>query len=93
VIGIAGQQVAKQPIATCWRRSLVSGKERTDWQIDNLRSWGTDAVWVDPWQGDGVAFPVDDLVKGKVRNLNAIYKCNTVELVEEGLPISQFHVD
>ncbi len=55
--------------------------------LTNLRSWGPDAVWCDPWQGDsGVAFGIQDFVKGGVRNLNAIYKCNTVELVEAGVP-------
>jgi hypothetical protein len=61
-----------------------------NWQSTNLRSWGPDAVWCDPWQAQGVAFAVDDLVKGKVRNLNAIFKCNTTELVEAGLPRSLF---
>ena len=61
------------------------------WQGSNLRSWGADAVWCDPWQGEGVAFAIDDLVKGKVRNLNAIYRCNTAELVEQGNPKSLFH--
>jgi len=56
---------------------------------DNVRSWGADAVWCDPWQGDGVAFAIDDLVKGKVRNLNAIYKCDSLERIEAGLAISQ----
>ena len=55
------------------------------WKANNLRSWGSEAVWVDPWQtDDGIAFSINDFVKGKVRNLNAIYKCNTVELVEAG---------
>jgi hypothetical protein len=54
------------------------------WQDENLRSWGTAAVWCDPWQGDGIAFPITDFIKGSVRNLNAIYKCNTVERVEAG---------
>jgi hypothetical protein len=61
------------------------------WDPDNLRSWGPEAVWCDPWQGQGVAFAVDDLVKGKVRNLNAIFKCNTTERVEAGIPDSLFH--
>ena len=38
-----------------------------------------------------MAFAIDDLVKGKVRNLNAIYKCNTKERVERGFPESLFH--
>lgn len=59
----------------------------------NLRAWGADAVWCDPWQGDeGVFFSVAEFVQGKVRNLNAIYKCNTVEQVEKGLPQSLCHV-
>ena len=63
------------------------------WRPENLRSWGAEAVWCDPWQGDGMAFSIDDFVKGKVRNLNAIYKCNTVELVEDGLPLSLIRID
>ena len=51
---------------------------------DNLKTWGPDAVWCDPWQGDGVAFAIEDLIKGNVRNLNWQYKCNTRELVEAG---------
>ncbi|HHP7236507.1 MAG TPA: hypothetical protein ACFCUC_17880 [Desulfobacterales bacterium] len=55
------------------------------WQADNLRSWGADAVWVDPWQGDkGMCFSIKDFVAGKVRNLNAQYNCNTLERVEAG---------
>jgi hypothetical protein len=59
----------------------------------NLREWGPDAVWCDPWQGDGVAFAVADFIKGKVRNLNASFKCNTPELVEAGVPISKAKFD
>jgi hypothetical protein len=55
--------------------------------LQNLRNWGDDAVWCDPWQGDGVAFPIQSLVKGAVRNLNAIYKCNTADRVAEGKPV------
>jgi hypothetical protein len=55
--------------------------------LTNLRTWGADAVWCDPWQGDaGVAFGIQSFVRGEVRNLNAIYRCNTVELVEAGVP-------
>ena len=55
--------------------------------MTNLRSWGPDAVWCDPWQGDnGVAFGIRSFVRGEVRNLNWIYKCNTVERVEAGIP-------
>jgi len=58
---------------------------RPGWQADNLRSWGDEAVWVDPWQTDeGIAFSIKDFVAGKVRNLNAIYNCNTIERVESG---------
>lgn len=52
----------------------------------NLRNWGADAVWCDPWQSDGVAFAVQDLVRDAVRNLNAIYKCNTADRVAAGAP-------
>ena len=58
------------------------------WESGNLRSWGADAVWCDPWQGDGMAFSISDLVKGKVRNLNSKYKCDSLERIEEGLPKS-----
>ncbi len=55
--------------------------------LNNLKTWGPDAVWCDPWQGDdGVCFSIQDFVKGKIRNLNARYKCNTLELVEAGKP-------
>lgn len=53
----------------------------------NLSTWGDTAVWCDPWQNDGIAFAVQDLVKGKVLNLDAIYKCNTPELIANGKPI------
>jgi len=58
--------------------------------MTNLRSWGDEAVWVDPWQGDGKTFAIDDLVKGKVRNLNAIFRCHTAAFVEAGVPNSLF---
>lgn len=58
----------------------------------NLRNWGPDAVWCDPWQSGGVAYSVDDLIKGKVKNLDAVYKCNTAELIEEGWPGSYLRV-
>ena len=61
-----------------------------NWERQNLRSWGVNAVWCDPWQGDGMVFAVDDLVKGKVRNLNAIYKCDSVRRIEAGNPASLF---
>jgi hypothetical protein len=62
------------------------------WKRDNLRSWGREAVWCDPWQSGGVAFAIDDLVKGKVRNLDATYLCNTAERVEAGNPRSLVHL-
>jgi hypothetical protein len=56
--------------------------------LTHLKTWGDEAVWCDAWQGDdGVVFSVQDFVKGKVRNLNAIFKCNTAELVEAGVPV------
>jgi hypothetical protein len=58
----------------------------------NLRNWGPDAVWCDPWQSGGIAFSVADMIAGKVRNLDAIYKCNTAESVEEGWPGSYLRV-
>ena len=59
----------------------------------DVRNWGSDAVWCDPWQSGGVAFSVADLVAGKVRNLDAIYKCNTSELIAEGWPGSYLRVN
>ena len=61
--------------------------------LQNLRNWGKDAVWCDPWQSGGVWFAIDDFVKGKVRNLSAIYKCDSARRVAEGKPISMMHVD
>lgn len=60
--------------------------------LQNLRNWGADAVWCDPWQGEGVAFPIQDLVKGAVRNLNSIYNCNTAERVAEGAPVESLYI-
>jgi hypothetical protein len=55
--------------------------------LTNLRTWGPDAVWCDPWQGErGVAFGIQSFVRGEIRNLNAMYKCNTVDLVQAGVP-------
>jgi len=55
--------------------------------VGNLRTWGADAVWCDPWQGDaGVAFGIQEFVRGGVRNLNFLYRCDTVERVEAGAP-------
>ena len=68
-------------LANTWNKADKKGRH-------NLREWGQHAVWCDPWQGDGVAFAIADFIKGKVRNLDAIFKCNTPELVEEGVPIS-----
>ena len=59
----------------------------------NLRNWGPDAVWCDPWQAGGVAYSVADLIAGKVRNLDSVYKCNTAELIEEGWPGSYLRVN
>lgn len=56
--------------------------------VKSLASWGPTAVWCDPWQNDGTAFAIQDLVMGKVRNLDAIYKCNTAEKVAMGNPMS-----
>lgn len=61
-------------------------------QSGNLRSWGPHAVWCDPWQGDGIAVSIDDIVKGKVRNMSAIYKCDSLERIEAGLPASMMHI-
>lgn len=69
-----------------WNKPGPDGKQ-------NLRNWGKDAVWCDPWQSGGVWFAIDDLVKGKVRNLSAIYKCNTAERVAEGKPVSMFRIN
>jgi hypothetical protein len=55
------------------------------WDPADLRSWGDEAVWVDPWQTEsGIAFPIKDFIAGKVRNLNWLFNCDTVERVEAG---------
>lgn len=72
----------------CW---VVIGLDAA-WERDNLRSWGPEAVWCDPWQGDGVVFAISDFVKGAVRNLNANYNCDTYERVEAGKPQSLLRV-
>ena len=59
----------------------------------NLRDWGPEAVWCDPWQGNGIAFPVADLIRGAVRNLDFRYRCHTAESVENGCPRSVLRVD
>lgn len=52
-----------------------------------------DAVWCDPWQCRTVrAFAITDLVAGRVRNLDAIYKLNTAELIGAGKPVSFYRV-
>jgi hypothetical protein len=61
--------------------------------FSNLRTWGPNAVWCDPWQGrTGRAFAIADFIAGRVRNLDAIYKLNTAELVGAGKPISFWRV-
>jgi hypothetical protein len=63
-------------------------------KLDHLKSWGPDAVWCDPWQGDdGMVYSIADFVAGKVRNTNALYKLNTVELVEAGKPDSYLRIE
>jgi hypothetical protein len=59
----------------------------------NLRNWGADAVWCDPWQSGGVVFSIADLIAGRVRNLDSIYKCETAERVAEGWPGSYLRVN
>ncbi|MEM9103277.1 MAG: hypothetical protein AAGB12_13235 [Pseudomonadota bacterium] len=61
------------------------GVDDDNWAPNDMRSWGHDAVWVDPWQTDtGIAFSIRDFIAGRVRNLNAIYMCNSVERVQAG---------
>ncbi|MEM9103276.1 MAG: hypothetical protein AAGB12_13230 [Pseudomonadota bacterium] len=56
-----------------------------EWDTGNLRSWGNEAVWVDPWQTDeGIAFSLSDFIAGRVRNLNASYLCDSVDRIEAG---------
>jgi|GEM_PF-3995108 len=56
----------------------------------NLRDWGPEAVWVDGWQNGGCCFAVDDLVKGKVRNLRWQSGLHSAEAIEAGFPDSFF---
>lgn len=71
-------------------RNGVPGVKRTKY---SLREWGPEAVWCDPWQSGGVAFAVQDLVKGSVRNLSAEYKCDSAERVEDGAPMSMLRIN
>lgn len=77
-------QFGNRPPAT--NHAWVTVGRLTDSDLTNLRSWGPDAVWCDPWQGDGMAFSVLDLVQGKVRNLNWQFNLNRVDLIEQGWP-------
>ena len=52
-----------------------------------VATWGSDAVWCDPWQlREGRVYSIDDLIKKKATNLDASFKLNTAELVNAGLP-------
>jgi hypothetical protein len=56
---------------------------------DPLRvsTWGAEAVWCDPWQmREGRVYSIEDLIKKKATNLDALFKLNSVELVDGGLP-------
>ena len=65
---------------------VVIGREGGS-QLRWLATWGAEAVWCDPWQGDeGRYYSVAEFVRGGVRNLNWMYKLDTVEKVEAGLP-------
>ena len=67
---------------------VIIGRNK-DSKVGDLRSWGDEAVWCDPWQGDaGLFYSIDDFIRGAVRNLDARYKLNSVELVEAGKPLS-----
>lgn len=57
-------------------------------QSKDMKSWGADAVWCDPWQSGGKAFSISDFIAGKVRNLNPFYLCDSVQRVQTGLPES-----
>lgn len=61
--------------------------------LSNLRTWGPTAVWCDPWQGgSGRSFAISEFIAGRVRNLDAVYKLNTHELVGAGKPISFYRI-
>ncbi len=59
----------------------------------DLRNWGPDAVWCDPWQNGGVAFAVRDLIQGGVRNLDVRLRLHTREDVEAACPRSVFRLN
>jgi len=63
---------------------LIIGRAQFS-NLSTLSTWGPDAVWCDPWQcRTGRAFAIADLVAGRVRNLDAVYKLNTAELIGAG---------
>lgn len=59
----------------------------------NLRDWGPDAVWCDPFQNGGTVFAVSDLIAGNVRNLDFRLKCHTAESVVDGVPRSILRIE
>ena len=67
---------------------LVIGLD-ADAELNDLRTWGDDAVWCDPWQmKDGRAFKISDLVAGRVRNLDWQFRLDTAERIGAGEPAS-----
>jgi hypothetical protein len=59
--------------------------------VRDLSTWGEEAVWCDPWQlREGRVYSIEDLIKKKATNLDANYKLNSVELVQGGLPKTQW---
>jgi hypothetical protein len=68
---------------------VMIGRDK-DCDGTNLRSWGEEAVWCDPWQGQGMYYSIADLVAGKVRNLNWKYELDTVQKIEEGQPEAMY---
>jgi len=57
----------------------------------DLSTWGETAVWCDPWQlREGRVYSIQDLIVKKATNLDAGYKLNSVELVQGGLPRSEW---
>ena len=52
-----------------------------------VETWGSEAIWCDPWQlRTGRVYSIDDLIKKKATNLDSAFKLNTAELVNAGWP-------
>lgn len=57
----------------------------------DIRTWGDDAVWCDPWQlRDGRVYSTEALCRGAVVNLDQAFNLGSAELVNAGQPYSMW---